>query len=332
MIWRESKNHTDDCYFCLIDTEGFNSKSKAHIKYPNDVSSVIRPVPHNEEIPIPIFTELPEIQCEPTYTELQGIPSSNEAIEYVPWLDIFRNDSTCAAKEITEWVEIAIDCYIPHRTFQLKPHSSPWFTSFCAAAIAHRNHYFHQYHRNATPENKKLFCDSRNHCKRVLKATRRSVASQLIGSRDFLRICNSVLNRGKYTIPPLFNSPGVLTTSTDKANLFASNFSYNSTLDDGSQQLPGFPSRTEQKLSSKNITAKMVSRAIYDLDTSKVTGPERIPAIVLKMCSPELSPFLDKLYNKCLAESYFPSCLKSSSVVSVFKNDGERSDPVSNVL
>ena len=45
------------------------------------------------------------------------------------------------------------------------------------------------------------------------------------------------------------------------------------------------------------------------------------------MCSPGLSPVLAKLYNKCLAESCFPSCWKSSSVVPVFKNDGERSDP-----
>ena len=52
-----------------------------------------------------------------------------------------------------------------------------------------------------------------------------------------------------------------------------------------------------------------------------------IPVIVLKICSPELSPDLAKLYNKCLAESCFPSCRKSSSDVSVFKNDGERSDP-----
>ena len=49
--------------------------------------------------------------------------------------------------------------------FQLKSHSSPWFTPSCAAAVTHRNHYFHQYHRNATHENKKLFCDSLNHCK-----------------------------------------------------------------------------------------------------------------------------------------------------------------------
>ena len=83
----------------------------------------------------------------------------------------------------------------------------------------------------------------------------------------------------------LFNGPEVLTTSTDKANLFARIFSCNSTLDDGSQQLPVFPFHTEQRLSSKNITAKMVSNAIYHLDASKTTGPNRIPAIVLTMCS-----------------------------------------------
>ena len=62
---------------------------------------------------------------------------------------------------------LGIDFYIPNRKFQLKPHSSPWFTPSCAAAIAHRNHYFHQYHRNSTPENTKLFFDSRNHFKDV---------------------------------------------------------------------------------------------------------------------------------------------------------------------
>ena len=109
----------------------------------------------------------------------------------MPWFDIIKHDATYAAKELTEWVEIDIDRYIPHRKFQLKSHSSPWFTPSCAAAIAHRNHYFHQYHRNATPENKKLFCNSHNLCKKVLKdarsnygkTTRRSVASQLIGFR-----------------------------------------------------------------------------------------------------------------------------------------------------
>ena len=38
---------------------------------------------------------------------------------------------------------------------------------------------------------------------------------------------------------------------------------------------------------------------------------------------PELSYILAELFNKCLKESYFPDCLKVSSVVSVFKNVGK---------
>ena len=122
-----------------------------------------------------------------------GWDGPRDHLRDVPWLDIFKHDATYASKKITEWVEIGIDCYIPDIKFQLKPHSSPWFTPSCAAVIVHRNHYFHQYHTNVTPENKKLFCDSRNHYKRALKdarsnyaeTTRRSVASQLNRSRDF---------------------------------------------------------------------------------------------------------------------------------------------------
>ena len=26
MIWREQKNHVDDCYFCMVNVKGFNKK------------------------------------------------------------------------------------------------------------------------------------------------------------------------------------------------------------------------------------------------------------------------------------------------------------------
>ena len=45
------------------------------------------------------------------------------------------------------------------------------------------------------------------------------------------------------------------------------------------------------------------------------------------ICSPELSPILAKLFKKCISESCFPSSWKIASVVPVFKNSGERSDP-----
>ena len=69
----------------------------------------------------------------------------------------------------------------------------------------------------------------------------------------------------------------------------------------------------------------MVKKVITNLDSSKASGPDSIPVVVLKNFEPELSYTLAKLFNKCLKESCFPGCWKVSSVVPVFKSVGERS-------
>ena len=47
----------------------------------------------------------------------------------VPWEDIFKLVASAAASEFCEWVQFEIDAYIPHRKYQVKPLSSPWFTA-----------------------------------------------------------------------------------------------------------------------------------------------------------------------------------------------------------
>ena len=53
---------------------------------------------------------------------------------------------------------------------------------------------------------------------------------------------DSVLNMGRSAIPPLLNGLEVLSSASDKAKLFAENFSMNSNLDDSGVSLPVFPS------------------------------------------------------------------------------------------
>ena len=167
----------------------------------------------------------------------------------VPWEDIFKLSASAPASEFCEWVQVGIDVYIPHRKYQVKPHLSPWFSAACVAPIVHRNYFLRLYKKNKSSESKVKFRQAINHCKRVLEAaklayattTRKSTTSQKLGSKDFWRIANSVLNKGKFAIPPLFNSPAVLSTASDKAKLFAKNFSRNSNLDDSVISLPVFP-------------------------------------------------------------------------------------------
>ena len=114
----------------------------------------------------------------------------------------------------------------------------------------------------------------------------------------------------------------MLPSASDKAKLFAENFSKNSDLDDSGISLPVFPFRTHFKLHNISLTPKMVKKFIMNLDSSKVSGPDCIPVVVLRNYEPELSYILAELFNKCLKESCFPDCWKVSSVVPVFKNVG----------
>ena len=158
----------------------------------------------------------------------------------VPWEDIYKLAASTGASELCEWVQVGIDVYIPHRKYQVKPHSSPWFSAACAAVIVHRNNFFRLYQRGKSSDSKVKFRHASNCCKRILEAaklayankTKESIISQKLGSRDFWRIANSVLNKGKSATPPLLNDPEVLLSASDKAKLFAENFSMNSNLDD----------------------------------------------------------------------------------------------------
>ena len=85
----------------------------------------------------------------------------------VSWEYIFKHGASAAATEFCEWVQVRIDVYIPHRKYQVKPHSSPWFSAPCAAAIVHRNHFFLLKFRQASS------C-----CKRVLKTVKLAYANK----------------------------------------------------------------------------------------------------------------------------------------------------------
>ena len=96
----------------------------------------------------------------------------------VPWEDIFKLGASAAASEFCEWVQVGIDVYIPHRKYQVKPHSFPWFSAACAAAIVHRNHFFRLYQREKCSDSKVKFRQASNRCKRVLEAAKLAYANK----------------------------------------------------------------------------------------------------------------------------------------------------------
>ena len=122
--------------------------------------------------------------------------------------------------------------YIPHRKYQVKPHSSPWFSGACAAAIVYRNHFFCLYQQNKSSEYKVKLRQASNRSKSVLEAaklpyankTKESITSQKRGSLGFWQIANKILNKSKSVIPPLFNDLICCLQHLIKQNCFLKTF------------------------------------------------------------------------------------------------------------
>ena len=74
--------------------------------------------------------------------------------------------------------KVGIDVYISHRKDQVKPHSSPWFSADCAAAIVYKNHFFHLYQKDKSSDSKVKFRQASNHWKRVLEAAKLAYANK----------------------------------------------------------------------------------------------------------------------------------------------------------
>ena len=159
------------------------------------------------------------------------------------------------------------------------------------------------------------------------KSVQDSIDQERLGPREFWRITYKILNRGKSPIPAIINGPGVISSSLDKAKVFGSIFASNSSRDDFNYPLPDIPSRTDCLVSDFRISVREVSRQVHDLESTKATGPDQVPVVVLKNFSPEISPILEKLFNRCVKEKCVPSSWKVSSVCPIFKNSGERSSP-----
>jgi hypothetical protein len=66
-----------------------------------------------------------------------------------------------------------------------------------------------------------------------------------------------------------------------------------------------------------------VSACLSSLDTSKATGPDGIPARILKECSTKIAPGLCALFNHSLRIGRFPAEWKNADVTPVHKKDNK---------
>ena len=82
-----------------------------------------------------------------------------------------------------------------------------------------------------------------------------------------------------------------------------------------------FPSMPEISVSCTGV-----EKLLRQINPNKASGPDEVPARVLKECSHELAPLITILFNKSLLEGKIPDDWKEANITAVFKK-GDRNLP-----
>lgn len=94
----------------------------------------------------------------------------------------------------------------------------------------------------------------------------------------------------------IINDPGVISSMSDTTKIFAIKFASKSMLNNKGHPLPDtFPQNTHFTMFLSWL--RKVFKCKKSLDSTKITDPDRIPVVVLKKLSLELSSVMAELFN-----------------------------------
>ena len=207
-----------------------------------------------------------------------------------------------------------MEAYIPSTTKTFSP-TKPWFDHACSLAIQSRERAYRSYKDSPSELSLNIFRSARNRCaiqiRRAKSAFYKQKVEKLSSSptdKCFWSLAKKLSNNFcNSTFPPLIRSDGSIACSpTDKANLFGSQFSSNSSLNDShAPDPPTLP--LSNPMPSPIISARKVQRVLRSLKVGKASGPDGILLRFLREFADELAPMLCRLFCLILGSCTYPS-------------------------
>ena len=199
-----------------------------------------------------------------------------------------------------------------------------WFNSDIRHHINCLRTLKRKFNKHPTTNNKAKYENSCNLLQAKINSAKDTYESTLINS--FTDVNNSKiykyirsLSKSNSMPPTLHHNYTSADSDSEKANTFNDYF-YSVFVQPPSNPLPFSDTTTDTNI---NITEEDVYNALTDLDTTKATGPDCIPPIVLSKCASVLFRPLHHLFSLTLKYGYLPADWKIHKVIPIFKS-GDR--------
>ena len=216
-----------------------------------------------------------------------------------------------------------IDRYIPSRTTSSRNHL-PWINSSIRRMTRKKQRLYNLARRTKKTKHWERFNQLKRETRRALRRAHIDYINNIFreslekhDSKTFWRYVKSQ-RQENVGIAPLKRGGTLHSDSTTKAEILSEQFQsvFTPDTEDAIPQLEGTPYPTISRL---HISQPGVTKLLLNLKVRKASGPDNIPARILKELAHEISPGLTAVFNQSLHTGELPSDWKTALVTPIFK-------------
>ncbi len=239
------------------------------------------------------------------------------------WTLFFQDkNADDAADQLTGKILENVESCIPSRWIDDKAYAHPWMNSACQEALRRKHEAMGTVEFEAKrDECTKTFLDT---YQTYLGKVRGKLQSMSSSSRGWWKLSDSLLTKanGQENIPPLKRPDASWAkNASEKAAELARVFRDKSVLPDpATNEYTPLQEPCDARMGPfLRVRPRTVRRILKELDETSGTGPDLLPARILKKCSAELTWPITLLTRKLLHEGRWPNCWRTHWVQSIFK-------------
>jgi len=240
--------------------------------------------------------------------------------------------------DTTNTILQAMENHIPKKRLKSFVRKPEWYNEACEKAQLKKLKTWRQWKANKTPEHRFRYNQARNGytytSRKAMSDHKNRVKEKMTsglkkGSKHWWWTAKRLMGEGgKCDIPLLSSGNQTFIHSEEKAECFANIFAEKSTIpqDENNKETPRVKRKTTASLKKITFWPKHVRKALFKLDIDKATGPDSIPARVLKKAAPELAKPLARLFQLLMNKHYMPNQWKLAHVIPCYKKK-DKHDP-----
>ena len=247
------------------------------------------------------------------------------------WTSLMVKDPDEACQRITEHILAGMSQFIPSMKLTTRPNDPIWWTPECTLAVKSKEKAWKRYRKLPCEERLGVYRQSVKEAAEILRSTRRTHMADIrtrltrgdMNDKAWWSTVKQASGEGGGNSVPLLTdmTGNEFVSNREKADCLAGYFSQKCSLKDDftGNTFPPMTHTATSKLCTVRFRPSAVTRALRKLDVSKATGPDGIPARVLKHCANELGLPLSQLFTHCFTSGVQPALWKTARVVPIHK-------------